>query len=572
MMAYATQRTTAVVTTSSTASAAFAASTEQFKRGATGPVARQLTLAAALGLAIGLTTLAAPAWSLDRYVNPSNPAAKDMGYGTATAPWKTLAYAMIQIQPGDHLYIAPGTYRETMRLPNRTWSSASQTIIEGQGKVVIKASDVVTNWTSLGNNRYVTPLPKETAQVFINGKGLKQIGGNLFGTTASTYMWPARLPGDQNSMPLDSFYYDATTRNLYVRTSLSSLAGQTVEVSTRQYSLFGENLANMTVKNLSFTHGNASPTTRSGQVTLLGNKLTVQSLTVTWVDAVGLELNGNDNKLTDSVANYNGQVGIKARGYRNQLLRNITNYNNQRGFNKWWEAGGAKFTGSGGLRDSLVAQHTAIGNLGDGVWFDWENLNNRFENSVASDNTGFGLQYEASFGGKITNNYIVNNGQRGIYLPHSSDTVVAYNLVAGNKLQGIVVIDEGVRDKTGAFDLTPVGNKVFGNLTAFNGGALVLPGVLATNKSDANIYAGTAPQNVMRLGWGGALIDLPRWVALTGQDKRSRYINTAPSGTTSAAYINWGKSFRTTAGKLTVAPDWLALVPGPARDGYAGPQ
>jgi len=523
------------------------------------------------GLAVG-----APAAALDRHVNPASPAARDSGAGPASAPYKTIAYAMVQLQPGDHLYIHAGTYRETLRFPTRTWSAASQTIVEGVGQVTIKGSDVFTGWSSLGNGKYMRSLPAETAQVFVNGQALQQIGGRLFNAVAGSYEWPGRVAGDQNSMPVNSFYYDAGTRSLFIRTALASLTGQNVEVSTRQYSLFGSGLANVTVKNLAFEHGNASPTTRSGLFTVIGNRLTVQNITMNRADAVGIEMNGDDNKLLDSVANNCGQVGIKARGSRNQLLRNVTNYNNTRGFNKYWEAGGAKFTGAGGLRNSVVSQHTAIGNKGDGIWFDWTNLNNQLTNSLAADNSGFGVHYEASFGGVITNNYMIRNGQRGIHLPHSSNSVVAFNLVAGNGLQGIVVVDEGVRDKTGAYDLTPVGNKVFGNLVAFNQGALVLPAALSTNKSDGNVYAGSVSQNLFRQGWQGSTIDLARWQATAGQDKSSRVyslqMSSALAGTTSAAYITWGNNFRASVPKVTVSSDWLALVPGAKRDGYPGPQ
>lgn len=521
-------------------------------------------------LAAWLTAGAGLANAADRYVDRASVAARDSGYGPASAPYKTLAYAMSQIQPGDRLYIKEGVYRESARFPNRTWGTAA-TVIEGVGKVVIKANDVLTGWTSLGNNKYVKSLPKETAQVMINGTMLKQIGGRLFNAAATTFMWPARVAGDHNTMPLDSFYYDAATAQLYVRTSLASLTGQTVEVSTRMFSLFGEGLNNVTVKNLSFQYGNMSPFNRSGQVTLIGKNITVDRVTVTNADAVGLELMGDDNKILDSVANYNGQVGIKARGQRYQILRNTTNFNNTRGFNKWWEAGGVKFTGAGGLQNSLVSHHTAIGNKGDGIWFDWANLNNRLENSVSADNTGFGIQYEASQKGVITNNYVVNNGQRGIYLPHSSDSVVAFNLVAGNKLQGIVVIDENVRDPKGLINLKPVGNKVFGNLDAFNNGALVLPADLSTNKSDSNLFVGAVTVMTMRLGWSGMATDLTRWQTTTAQDKASRFNSLSFTGTGSAAYITWGKTYRTTVPKLTVSADLLALVPGGTRDLYAGP-
>lgn len=48
---------------------------------------------------------------LDFFVDNSNPAASDdIGNGSLEQPWKTLAYAFLQLQPGETLFIRGGTY------------------------------------------------------------------------------------------------------------------------------------------------------------------------------------------------------------------------------------------------------------------------------------------------------------------------------------------------------------------------------------------------------------------------------------------------------------------------------
>jgi parallel beta-helix repeat protein len=215
---------------------------------------------------------------------------------------------------------------------------------------------------------------------------------------------------------------------------------------------------------------------------------------------------------------------MKARGRANRLIGNETNFNNTRGFNKWWEAGGAKFVGYGGLRDSEVSGHRAIGNNGDGLWFDWMNSNNRIHGNVAAYNNGFGIHYEASQKGYIYNNYVFGNKQRGIYLPHSSDSTIEHNLVAMNGMEGIAIIDEG-RSKEKEV-LRPRANRVLFNIVAWNGKpAIVLPLKLADNVSDYNLMLGSGKPPAFSLGWGSrdnpVRNGLAAWTAASGQDMHS---------------------------------------------------
>jgi len=550
-----------------------------------------------------------PLMAVERMVAIDNLNAQDTGAGTAAAPYKTLSYAMSQLRPGDHLTIAAGTYRDAMVFPVNTWTridaklintsevnhldlpKANQTIIEGKGEVLIKGSNLVTDWRALGNGRFVKPWPEETQQVFIDDKPLLQIGGTIFDgfpnkpnhALSSLHqsqkgIWPGRREGNENAMPENSFYYHHATKALYLQTNLTTLNGHVVEVSVRPTLLSGQGVTDITVSHLKFEHANTSTKLRSGLISMTGMRLTLDNLQVNQGDSIGIVLIGNDITLRNSSANRCGQLGIMARGERIQLLHNETNDNNTRGFNKWWEAGGAKFVGNGGLQNSLLSEHKALRNLGDGIWFDWKNRNNTVQNSLAAFNSGFGIHYEASEQGRIINNVVVANRQRGIYLSHSSKSLVAFNLVASNQMQGIAIIEENRRDAKGEFDFSAKSNKVLGNVVAWNAGAIVLPTNKADNISDSNVLIGDDSQTRSGLGWVNMFMaTLEDWTKRTQQDSHSRRIDIAIDSAFKQSITNqtslnldWYQVLRQDFKPIVLNLEWQNLMAG-ITDLRAGP-
>ncbi len=73
-----------------------------------------------LALAVAALVLSAPAADAQRGPNDHvvSPSGSDAGPGTDARPWKTLTYAMRQLQPGDTLFIKNGTYRNQMTFVN----------------------------------------------------------------------------------------------------------------------------------------------------------------------------------------------------------------------------------------------------------------------------------------------------------------------------------------------------------------------------------------------------------------------------------------------------------------------
>lgn len=476
------------------------------------------------------------------YVSPTAANGNDKNRFTS------LQAALRQLLPGDELIIGAGVYREPLdlrlasKLSGASGSLPTRIHGDGRGKAIIKGSQVVTDWQAVGAGLFIKRgWSVNSQQVFIDGKPLQQIAGTVFNGypaapgqpkhplgglhNSNGGIWPARIVGGVAEMKPNSFFYDAAQQQLYIKTEVASLQGRTVEVSVLPYLLIGQSVNKLTISGLSFEHANTTSVSQSGAISLQGNAIVLDSLKVSSMDGNGIDLSGDDNIVKNSSTNYCGMVGLKVRGRRAQVLNNEMNYNNTRGFNKWWEAGGAKFVGNGGLQDSEVAGNRALFNQGDGLWFDWHNHDNRIHDNIVAYNKGMGIHYEASSVAVIYDNEIFGNEQRGIYLPNSADSVVAYNLVVANGLDGIAIVNERHVTADKDAELLPKANQVIGNIVGWNGkAALVLPVEALNNVADANVYLSQEPP-VYSLGWGDRehpqLKGLAAWQGAAKQDLAS---------------------------------------------------
>jgi parallel beta-helix repeat protein len=473
-------------------------------------------------------------------VDPNHTNASDTGAGTAAQPYRTISTALARLQPGDDIVIAAGTYREALVVPTLTGASAPTRLRAAAARsVTVKGSIEVGGWALVSPGVYAVPWTREEPQqVYLAGQALQQIGGTVFGgypTTpppelASAHaneggIWPGRTAGGVAQLVPGSFTHDAAASRLLVRTAQPLGAGQVLEVSVHRHVLQAEAAIRLTVEGLDFMHASTSTVYRQGAVKVAGDGNTLRNLAVRDMDAACVQLLGNDNALLDSELMRCGQLGLLGRGLRMTVAGNRISQANTRGFNKWWEAGGMKLIGPGGLHDAVIRQNTVSFSDGDGIWIDWKNSGNLIEANTVAYNTGFGIHYEASRTGTIRGNTVYGNGLRGIYLMESSGSTVQGNAVFGNTMEGIAVVD-GTRSATDP-ELSPLNNRVTGNAVAWNDDQrnwvqLVLPGPRYGSLSDANVFKSEQLGPRMAMGFPSASApayeSLQAWRNATQQD------------------------------------------------------
>ena len=477
------------------------------------------------------------------FVEPSYTGASDSNPGTYAAPLRTIGQAMKTLRPGDDVIIGEGVYRESIIVPRLAATSYTTSIrAAAPGSAIVKGSDTVKDWKQLGADVWYVPWPgSEPEQVFRDGRALKQIAGTVFGGyplnpnnelnslhKSEGGIWPGRIAGDKNSLQVDSFTYDAAEKRIYVRLSKPLTTGESLEVSTRTYVMRAESASNLIVDGMVFEHSNTSLTQRHGAVYLTGPGNVVKNSTIRMMDSFCVMIDGNDSKLLTSVIDSCGQVGVAAYGARVVVDGNRVNSNNTRLFNKNWEAGGMKFTGSPALTDAFVTNNVVTLNAGDGIWFDWTPKRVTISGNTSAYNVGHGIHFEASQAGKISGNFSYGNGIRGIYLLESANTSVSGNSVFANAMEGIAVAN-GSRSATNPA-LLPYGNSVSSNSIAWNDSKrnrmqFMLPGLEFANTSNRNVSQAADVTPRYAEGWLSTTNTykqgLPAWRAFSGQDANS---------------------------------------------------
>lgn len=448
-----------------------------------------------------------------------------------------------------------------------------------------------------GNTSWTFPYIVRPQQVYRDSAVLEQVGGVLYnlssyddttpldnGPTPTTLkvQWPTRggerpigriTPAASTpwlSLQANQFYFDIASHTLYAKLASPLAAGETLEVSVQQFLLDTGNAANVTLRDLVFERSNGSAySPQNTAVTLRGQNITADGITVRYADAICVMLSGTNVTLKNSTIDHCGQMGIAAGGSGHVIDSNHVLYNNAKGFSENWAAAGIKLMADGGVTNATVSNNEVAFNDGSGIWLDTNatgitisgnqiGLNGRIDpntDTAGGGVTGFGVHLEAVDGNIVTGNTIVGNANAGVHLIGLS-TRISGNLIAANLGPAISRPADG---RLACPSASNSNNVVQQNRFAWNDEVVPNPVDPAhpeikqqpnfitlyrwtPDSSDANAYCGTSiglssatesvASGVCAHTGQSVYNDLPTWRTLTGQDASSTLTLTAYSTTT----------------------------------------
>jgi len=416
----------------------------------------------------------------------------DANSGTSTSQaFRTLQRATDAMGAGDSLMIAPGSYREFLRL---THGGASTGLFEiaGMGGVRpdIKGSEAVTNWAHCTNFIWMaSDWPLNAQQVFEDGAPLRQVGWpNVFlrDYEPSTY---TPSTDTLTGMTSGSFFYDMTNRILYVWCSDGQApTAHVVEVAVRSQMLYADDTVScLAITNVRFGHGNTFSHSRNGYSGVrAGARAFLKDCVVEWCDGEGLSV-GGESEVRDCDVSRNGMVGL---GFgTNSLIHFCTiSSNNYRRFNMYHHAGGMKVIPAAcqygkGAAGGTVEDNEIAWNYGFGVWFDYctGGYARVVRNNYIHHNQGAGVMMEVTRGGVICNNLIVSNNGGGIHLSATDRIRVFNNTLIANSgwvdlyLYGIpraICDNQGTSEWATAISNEIVNNVIFDSRCSFDAGLM----------------------------------------------------------------------------------------------------
>ncbi|MEM6391367.1 MAG: right-handed parallel beta-helix repeat-containing protein [Planctomycetota bacterium] len=404
----------------------------------------------------------------------------DRNPGTAERPYATVAAGVAaanqRLAAGQptKLQIAAGVYREGEIELDVSAGRTKQTlfVIEGEDPetTVITGADHwgAERWEDLGDGVYAAAWPHDWGfagprwgppgaighrreAVHLDGHVMTQV-------FIEEYSWDR--PKNWSNKPTPDFEFVAKhdpkdvlrpgdygvseeDDKLYIRLDPGvTPADVKLEVSLRRRLIVIGDKANFVLRNLTLTQAANDFARHDGYAYGMTNALTmgkrarnllIDNCRFTWNNFFGLRTQGSDITVRDTIVNYSGYGGFGGNG-DNVLFENCTsNYNNWRGH--WgrhygWNHAGTKMgvTGLFTIRD-----HTAVGNLAGGIWFDIHCKHVRVEDSLMALNHRFGLFYELSQGPfSAERNLIVHNHHTQFKAVNTGYVLLKDNVFYGN--------------------------------------------------------------------------------------------------------------------------------------------
>ena len=471
-----------------------------------------------------------------------HPLADDNGPGTEENPFKTIARAAEQAEPGDTVRVHAGIYREHVAPRRGGEPDRPITYAAADGEpVIIKGSEVWTpDWRTVPNapavlegdldpalfgefNPYRTrakalPGVLTLGQVFCDGEPLTEVD-DPDTLQALPGTWMATQNGDVLRV---HFPAGRNPENAMIE----------ISVRDRIFAPRRRGLGYITVRGFVFEHcANQSANsfweetgTQMGAVSArAGHHWIIENNVIRRAKSIGLDCGsegGRDSAegpdLTSQQVGYhiirhnvicdNGECGIT--GWKQtgtQILHNRIERSNALGFGAVEEAGIKCHL----FYDGLIEGNLLRDNDAHGIWLDNVWYGTRVTRNVCLNNAFSGIFIELGTGACLVDNNIVAGTRQGdgIYTHDASGVIIAHNLLFANAHFGINVrlvseretfMEDGSVGMTGAAD-----QKIFNNVSIDNyRGHLALP--LPSERCEGNLSNHNLFVNGTQWHWEGA--------------------------------------------------------------------
>jgi hypothetical protein len=397
--------------------------------------------------------------------------------GASASPCKSITQGLTQATGYTvvDMIVNPGTYRESLSLPNQFGESSPRTLVieaATSGTAIIDGAAQWTGWSSNGDGTYSLAWPNtwgyaaqpftasggpaigclglRREMVFINGTQLTQmLQGPL--TQAGTFFV---VDGQGDSNPGDScptLSGDSNVITVYPPsgTDISS-ADVEVAVQDNLFTTAGTGAQNLELKGLVFQHdNNGANNSGYSAIHISGNNVNNQGANILLDTVVarynnwqGLDLSANLNiTVRNSTFTWNGENGVEIYQPLNFLFTgNIVTYNNWRGYAgglTGWDADGMKAVKAHFME---VDNSSFNNNFTGGLWFDTDNENICITGDSFNQNTTNGLYFEATQGPALVYQSVsYKNLGQGLQTANSSGITVRQSTVYDNGANALFI-------------------------------------------------------------------------------------------------------------------------------------
>ena len=491
------------------------------------------------GLLLLAVLAVVPVHAADYYVDADDPTAADTNPGTIAKPFVTVQKAADLVQPGDTVRLKAGVYRQQFVLKTSGTEKAPITFEAApgdEGKVLFRGTEIVPQVDQQpGPHGTVLSLSYDRKFWILGEEGKRElrdyvdqcfVDDELLQIVPEREMLrPGRYWVDRTAQPNQLLLMLPTGKrwpDCHLEVSrlqrAISFVEQPGDLATRPRH------HDVVIRNLSFFGFATNP--RCPVIDLRAcRQVRVEGCKIRWSNSLGIQLTSCSYvTLAGNDVQHCGHLGIGGGQMDHITLEdNITSHNNYKLYSVWWECGGVKLCG---ITDSTIRRHLSIGNLGEGMWFDWDCSRNTVEGCLSAYNVVTGFLNEVAPGNTFRNNIFAFNRVvqgAGISISGSSDVVVENNIFYGNEGNAVDIGGAPGKRAYGDDFVKCNNNRLAHNIMAANfanvGSVGAIPRYAENNRSDQNLLWAWKSEQPFLLD--GKLLSLEEWRGTTGNDRNS---------------------------------------------------